>query len=241
MSTPRSVTTRTHLLPSHHRSTSSLSFPLAVIAGLNPKRHRNRTATFALPRPALVYPARLAAVSLVRRDTAAAEQIPLAPPPLHLVAKKHFPGQAPRDNVIPSSVDPARPIDPELVLDFDLRSPRAMREVEARRRGRVGAEPRAALYSPASRELKAILSDLNLRPPPLVIDVDTREDVEVLAPLLARLTASPQLPVLLIGGVPIGTSIEDIRALLASGELQRLVSSAGAVVGGGKKRKHKKS
>jgi hypothetical protein len=32
-------------------------------------------------------------------------------------------------NVIPYSVDPSRPIDPQLVLDFDTRSPRAVDEV----------------------------------------------------------------------------------------------------------------
>lgn len=34
-------------------------------------------------------------------------------------------------NVIPSSVDPAKPIDPQLVLDFDTRSPHAVEEVDA--------------------------------------------------------------------------------------------------------------
>ncbi|KAI0949016.1 hypothetical protein AcW1_008732 [Taiwanofungus camphoratus] len=33
-------------------------------------------------------------------------------------------------NVIPSSVDPSQPIDPQLVLDFDTRSPHAPEEVE---------------------------------------------------------------------------------------------------------------
>ena len=34
-------------------------------------------------------------------------------------------------NAIPSFVDPSRPIDPQLVLDFDTRSPRAADEVRA--------------------------------------------------------------------------------------------------------------
>jgi hypothetical protein len=32
-------------------------------------------------------------------------------------------------NVIPSSVDPSRPIDPQLVLDFNTRSPMAANEL----------------------------------------------------------------------------------------------------------------
>jgi len=34
-------------------------------------------------------------------------------------------------NVLPSTVDPSKPIDPSLVLDFDMRSPRAPEEVKA--------------------------------------------------------------------------------------------------------------
>ena len=34
-----------------------------------------------------------------------------------------------RSNSIPHFVDPSRPIDPELVLEFDTRSPRAQEEV----------------------------------------------------------------------------------------------------------------
>ncbi len=34
------------------------------------------------------------------------------------------------ENVIPSSVDPSRPIDPELVLDFNTRGPHAVQELE---------------------------------------------------------------------------------------------------------------
>jgi hypothetical protein len=34
------------------------------------------------------------------------------------------------ENIIPSSVDPSRPIDPEVVLDFNTRSPHAVQELE---------------------------------------------------------------------------------------------------------------
>jgi glutaredoxin len=78
---------------------------------------------------------------------------------------------------------------------------------------------------------------MNLRPPPFVMDVDTRDDVEVLAPLLARLTGQSDLPVLLVGGRPVG-SVARIREMVANGELERLVKASGAVVGGGKRRKH---
>jgi hypothetical protein len=33
-------------------------------------------------------------------------------------------------NVIPSNIDPSKPIDPQLVLDFDTRSPQAENEID---------------------------------------------------------------------------------------------------------------
>ncbi|KAF7315903.1 Glutaredoxin domain-containing protein [Mycena indigotica] len=142
-------------------------------------------------------------------------------------------------NVIPSSVDPARPLDPELVLDFDTRSPTALEEVE-RVVEYVWTQNPVMIYckhySPLSRELKAMLHDLNLRPPPFVIDVDMRDDAEVLTPLLARLAGTNELPLLLVGGKPMG-SMDDIRIAYEEGKLQRQISAAGGVIGGGGKRK----
>ena len=50
-------------------------------------------------------------------------------PPQELAAITSFLASLPQ-NVIPSSVDPAKPIDPSLVLDFDPSSPKAAEEVE---------------------------------------------------------------------------------------------------------------
>ncbi|KAJ7782399.1 hypothetical protein DFH07DRAFT_322467 [Mycena maculata] len=162
-------------------------------------------------------------------------------PAQELAAVSSFLASLPQ-NVIPLSVDPSLPIDPELVLDFDTRSPHAMEEVERVVDDVWSQNPvmlYSKLYSPASREIKSILMDMNLRPPPLIIDVDARDDVDVLTPMLTRLTASPDLPILLIGGQPMG-SIAQIRDLLASGDLKSLIKSSGAVIGGGKRRKHRK-
>lgn len=60
------------------------------------------------------------------------------------------------------------------------------------------------------------------------------DDADVLIPLLFRLTNSTELPILLIGGTPVG-SIDTIRELNASGQLQALVTRAGAVLDGSKK------
>jgi glutaredoxin-related protein len=144
-------------------------------------------------------------------------------------------------NVIPPTVDPSRPIDPQLVLDFDTRSSRASEEVEVMVEDVWSRNPvmlYSKLYSPISREIKATLLSMNLHPAPTIMDVDIRDDAEVLKPMLLRLTASSDLPILLVGGQPIG-SITVIRDMIESGELQRRIYEAGAV-SVEKKKKHKK-
>jgi hypothetical protein len=61
------------------------------------------------------------------------------------------------------------------------------------------------------------------------------EDAEVLIPLLHRLT-STELPLVLIGGKPIG-SFATVRELKESGELAKMITDAGAIIDGGAKKK----
>ncbi|KAF8895744.1 hypothetical protein CPB84DRAFT_1682176 [Gymnopilus junonius] len=146
-------------------------------------------------------------------------------------------------NVIPSTVDPSQPIDPQLVLDFDTRGPRAHDEVKAMVEEVWQRNPvflYSKLYSPTSREIKSVLSGLYLRPAPTIIDVDVRDDADVLIPMLARLTPSPELPVLIIGGKPTDSSLDNIHELEKSGELEKMITEAGSIVNGAKKRKHRK-
>jgi len=84
-----------------------------------------------------------------------------------------------------------------------------------------------------------MLNNLNLKPPPTIIDVDIRDDAEILVPMLKRLLPFPDLPVLLIGGIAVG-SIEEVRELEKDGELQKLITASGSAIGGAKRRKHKK-
>ncbi|KAJ7267671.1 hypothetical protein B0H12DRAFT_1200798 [Mycena haematopus] len=251
------------------------------MAGLNPKRHRNRTAMLALlaiislsafvfcnrhpmamssayllrqgerqvetpPTEQIVFKleksrnSRMGAVKQHQRPSGGRQSIALSLEQ-ELAAVSSFLASLPQ-NVIPLSVDPSLPIDPELVLDFDTRSPRALAEIERVVEDVWSRNPVLLYgkhYSPATRELKSILSNMNLRPPPFIMDVDTRDDVDVLSPMLSRLTGVPDLPILLIGGKPVG-SLERIREMLASGELAQLIKSSGAVIGGGKRRKHGK-
>ena len=83
--------------------------------------------------------------------------------------------------------------------------------------------------------MKGIVSSLHLRPAPTIFEVDQRVDVDVLRPLLQRLTRGAQLPVALIGGRPM--SLNELRAEHAAGSLAERVTRAGAVVDGDKVRR----
>lgn len=142
-------------------------------------------------------------------------------------------------NMIPRSIDPSKPIDPQLVLDFDTRSPRAADEVNQIVQDVWSRYPVmlfTKLHHAHSREIRRIVSNLDLQPPPVVFEVDQREDADVLIPLLHRLTSSTDLPLMLIGGKPVG-SMTAIRQLEESGKLQKLITDAGAVIDGAKKKK----
>jgi len=62
------------------------------------------------------------------------------------------------------------------------------------------------------------------------------EDAEVLIPLLHRLTSTTELPLVLIGGKPVG-SFATVRELKESGELAKMITDAGAIIDGGAKKK----
>jgi len=140
-------------------------------------------------------------------------------------------------NVIPPTVDPSRPIDPQLVLDFDTRSPRAVDEMK-QVVDDVWAQNPVMLYSQGlhSREVTAMIVHMNLSPPPMIFEVDQRDDGNILTPLLFRITSSAELPILIVGGKPVGTTSE-IAALFRSRELHRMVTDAGAIVDGGMRRR----
>ncbi|KAF8813883.1 hypothetical protein BYT27DRAFT_7206635 [Phlegmacium glaucopus] len=162
-------------------------------------------------------------------------------PPQELAAITSFLASLPQ-NVIPLTVDPSRPIDPQLVLDFDTRGYRAREEVRAMVDDVWTRNPvllYSKLYSPASRQLKGVLDSLNLKPAPTIIDVDVRDDAAILEPMLKRLLPFPELPILLIGGKAVG-SIEEVLELEKNGDLQKLITASGSAINGAKRKKHRK-
>jgi len=92
--------------------------------------------------------------------------------------------------------------------------------------------------SAVTRELRTLIDSFNLRPTPIVIDINERPDVDTLEPVLQRLTGSPSFPILLVDGVVVDVSTSDrIQELTKSGTLKKLVSEAGATINGGKRKK----
>ncbi|KAI0744121.1 hypothetical protein C8Q80DRAFT_1122399 [Daedaleopsis nitida] len=145
-------------------------------------------------------------------------------------------------NMIPSTVDPSQPIDPQLILDFDTHGARAEEELQNVVSDVWTRNPvmlYSKVHSPVSREVKHMLDTLYLRPAPTIVDIDERPDMNVLVPLLFRLTSTNELPILLVGGRVVGQP-KEIKYLAARGELQKLITEAGAVVDGARKKKAKK-
>ena len=142
-------------------------------------------------------------------------------------------------NTIPRSVDPSKPIDPQLVLDFNVRGPSARKELDQTVKETWARYPVMAFakkHSAVSREVIRMLDSMQLNPAPKVFEVDLRSDKAVLLPLIERVTGASEFPVVVIGGTP-RSGIDALRAMHESGELKELVQAAGAQVDGAHRKK----
>jgi len=166
-------------------------------------------------------------------------QITLTPEE-ELAALSGFIVSLPDQNILPASVDPSQPIDPQLILDFDTRTDGAEAELKRLVAATWENYPVVMYTKPSAvtRELRSLVDSFNLRPTPIVIDINERVDVEVLEPVLHRLTGSSSFPILLVHGVLIDASTADrVEELDKSGTLKKLFGEAGAVINGGKRKK----
>lgn len=166
-------------------------------------------------------------------------QITLTPEE-ELAALSSFIISLPDQNILPPTVDPSQPIDPQLILDFDTRADGAEAELKRLVAATWDNYPVVMYTKPSAvtRELRTLIDSLNLRPTPIVIDINERLDVDTLEPVLQRLTGSPSFPILLVDGVVIDVSTPDrVQELTKSGTLKKLVSEAGATINGGKRKK----
>jgi len=140
---------------------------------------------------------------------------------------------------IPSSIDPSKPLDAELILGFNARSSRASAEVAELVDETWQINPVVMFgeaRQPTTKALKELLDALNLSPKPVFFFLDERDDGNVLAPLIKRLTGGTGFPILLIGGQHQG-DFDNIEKLFSSGDLQRRLNTAGATFRAAKVRK----
>ncbi|KAH6914429.1 thioredoxin-like protein, partial [Coprinopsis sp. MPI-PUGE-AT-0042] len=125
--------------------------------------------------------------------------------------------------------------DVNVPIPFDVYSDgKTLKETEWRKeRKRIDAVHPVVVFSktycPYSRKAKQLLESYRIQPPPKVIEVDTREDGQIIKNLLTRLTAHSTFPNVIIQGRSIGGS-DSLQSLHASGELEKLIKSTGATV-----------
>lgn len=162
-------------------------------------------------------------------------------------------------NALPSHVDPSRPLDPTIILDFDPSHRRARDELASLRRETWQLNPVVVFgrsRHPPTREARAVLEALSVDVKNGVMEVDMAErvDGEIVLGVLGRLvtslepkSSSPsssespeeeavELPLLLVGGKPVRGS--DVPNLVESGELPKMLREAGVrMAAPGKKKK----
>jgi len=132
--------------------------------------------------------------------------------------------------VLPS-LDPSVPLEPSIVLDFDPSRPSARDDLDLLVTEISTIFPvvlMGKMRDPWLREVKKMLAEFKITPPPLVIDVDQRRDHATFIPLIARLIGTTELPQLLLQGKSLG-SYHDVLALRDAGTARSTIEASGVV------------
>jgi hypothetical protein len=133
-------------------------------------------------------------------------------------------------NALPP-LDPAVPIDPSAILEFDPYMASARHDLDLMRDQVNALYPVILLgrmRDPWHREVQKMLAAYKITPAPLIIDVDQRKDHELFIPVLARLLGTDDLPQLLLLGKSLG-SYHAIQEMKDSGKLSETLEKSGAV------------
>jgi len=86
-------------------------------------------------------------------------------------------------------------------------------------------------YCGFSRKAKDLLNSYDLHPPPKVVEVDLREDQNLIKGLLSRLSGRATFPNIFLLDISLGGS-DDLQRLHESGELRQRFEAAGVEVRG---------
>ncbi|KAF9520325.1 hypothetical protein BS47DRAFT_1287228, partial [Hydnum rufescens UP504] len=81
-------------------------------------------------------------------------------------------------------------------------------------------------YCTFSKRAKALIEQYDITPKPLIIEVDLRDDGDIVKAELGRLTGRSTFPNILVHSKSIGGS-DDLAALHASGALKGILVEAG--------------
>lgn len=82
-------------------------------------------------------------------------------------------------------------------------------------------------YCPYSKRAKGLLNTYNIQPPPYIVEVDIRDDSNVLKALLTRLTHHTTFPNIVVRGKSIGGN-DQLQALHENNSLLKILQDAGA-------------
>jgi len=83
-------------------------------------------------------------------------------------------------------------------------------------------------YCPFSKKAKALLETYDLSPSPKIIEVDLRDDGDLIKLILGRVTGRATFPNILVNGKSIGGS-DEIHDLHSEGKLKHMFEIAGAL------------
>jgi len=86
-------------------------------------------------------------------------------------------------------------------------------------------------YCPYSKKAKVLLATYNLVPPPKFVEVDLREDGDLIKLILGRLTTRDTFPNVMLHGKSLGGS-DDIQVLHDEGKLKQIFEQGGVQVSG---------
>ncbi|GJJ06367.1 hypothetical protein Clacol_000558 [Clathrus columnatus] len=134
--------------------------------------------------------------------------------------------------VLPRDLNPDLPLEPSLWSTPRGRWSTALKKKEIKEALReTPVIVFSKTYCPYSRAVKDLLKSYDLSPPPKIIEVDIRDDGDVLKRLLYRLTNHNTFPNVIIGGKSVGGS-DDVRRLHEKGDLKDMFLKINVNVGG---------
>ncbi|EPT04607.1 hypothetical protein FOMPIDRAFT_1045882 [Fomitopsis schrenkii] len=123
-------------------------------------------------------------------------------------------------------------VEPESPVELDVYAPDGRRDWDAHLKVMQNDIPVVVFsktYCPFSQRAKALLETYELDPPPLIVELNTRQDGPLIQKILQRLTGRRTVPNVLVHGTSLGGS-DDVHALHEQHKLKGIFEDAGVEV-----------